>query len=212
MPDDLFSTFMDDVFWLRWLRRVKPSYDDLTLFLMVLTAAALLFRDEALRTVIREILDPVEPRGFFVVLACMGLMVGGAVMTLYHFLTRAPAPDTSLTLMGIFGIGMHTVAGAFFIHEIWQDARGWLLLFPILNVLNVVILFYTVTVIPDEAVSIRPVTKAEIIIGLVATIVVFTICYDVLNMSWAATFSLCTIYLANLNSRVESIIARATTA
>lgn len=73
---------MDDVFWLQWLRRAKPSYDDLTLFLMALTAAILLVRDEPLRALIRYSLNPAEPQSVVIVMSCLAFLMAGATFSL----------------------------------------------------------------------------------------------------------------------------------
>ena len=183
-----------------------PTYDELSLFLMAATLILLWItnskmRDEVIGFAMRRI-D--APRLYI----CTIILLAGMFLCLYHIFTTRAKTDIEKRLMMIFAVTINAITGIVAgIHTI-KESVGWLLVFPVWNIINGVLLLLMLrfNVIDEECISDRKATLVQIILGLIAVLVIFILCNYVFKLYWAITFSICIVYTTSFDRALQNVL------
>jgi hypothetical protein len=172
-----------------------PTYDKLSLFLMAVTLILLyLANGQTESTTYRTI--------FSLVLIFL-------VVLFSQLSTSRKTSDFKKWIMLGFAVlanaGTGIIAGLYVISNV--AAPNWLLVFPIWNIINGVLMLLMVSlrVIDEECISERKATVVDIILGLAAVLVIFTLCNYVFKLHWAITFSICIVYTTSFDKALQNI-------
>ena len=180
-----------------------PSFDELSLFLMSAAFLVLYIADPTLRT---ESYERVLS-GFHVwILVLLALFVAGLVFSIYHVFTAKEKSYPAKCLMLYFAVMANYVSGlAAAVYIIQHESLGWLIVFPVWNMLGgVVLLFMGGFGVIDEAyISDEDVRPPHALVGLFFLCLILGICQFYFHMYWAITFSICVGYATTLSRTVQ---------
>lgn len=190
-------------------RFLIPTYDELSLFLMAVTLIVLYLANGQLRNQINMLVTRTAEVDW-VLLTSLGLVVICVFgLCIYHVFTpREKTTFEKKTMLG-FAIGTNVVTGAIAATYTITNAltTDWLLVFPLWNIINGILLLCLagLKAVDEECISDRDATASEVIIGLIAVIVVFIFCNYVFKLHWAITFSICIIYATSFDKALQSV-------
>jgi hypothetical protein len=97
------------------------------------------------------------------------------------------------------------IAGIYVIRH--TDVINWLLVFPIWNIINGVLMLLMVSlrVIDEECISDREATFFQIVLGLIAVLFILVLCNYVFKLYWAITLSICIVYTTSFDRALQNI-------
>lgn len=182
-----------------------PVYDELSLFLMAVTLILLGLANAPMR---EQIHNWMKSQSVHIYLWAV-IVLGGVCLSIYHVFTTREKTDIEKMIMLIFAVltnaGAGIVAGVYVIKN--SDVHNWLIVFPIWNIINGVLLLLMLRfrIIDTECISDRDATITDVIIGLAAVLVIFILCNYVFKLYWAITFSICIIYATSFDKALQSV-------
>ena len=189
-----------------------PTYDKLSLFLMAVTLILLCATNikmlSQMRDQIRDLIhcfitNPEYRRLFYTVLIFPTIILYLVLIT-----PREKIDFKKWIMLGfavLINAGTGVIAGVYVVRN--TSAVDWLLVFPIWNIINGVLMLLMVSlrVIDEECISDRKATVAEIILGLTAVLVIFILCNYVFKLYWAITFSICIVYTTSFDRAMQNV-------
>jgi hypothetical protein len=186
-----------------------PVYDELALFLTAVTLILLYIVDTAMREQIHRWLAAHS----YIWIYIMGVIfLCGLGLSVYHVFTTREKTDAEKWGMLIFAVTANAVsaivAGLYVLKS--DTARNWLLVFPVWNISNgvMLILMLRFKIIDEECISDRDASPCEVIFGLIAVLVLFLFCNYIFKLYWAITFSICIIYATSFDKALQSVFPR----
>jgi hypothetical protein len=112
-------------------------------------------------------------------------------------------------IMLIFAILTNTIigiiAGIYIIRN--TVTSDWLLVFPVWNIINCVLLLFILffNLINEDCISDREVTLFRFCLGLTAIVAIFLLCNYTFKLYWAVTFSICTVYTTSFDRALQNV-------
>jgi hypothetical protein len=87
-------------------------------------------------------------------------------------------------------------------------APNWLIVFPIWNIINsiLLLLMFNFKIIDEECIDDRKATLLQIVLGLVSVLIIFVLCNYVFKLYWAITFSICIVYTTSFDRTLQSVL------
>ena len=181
-----------------------PSYDEMSLSLISVAFLILVFTNPTQGIAMYKHM-PISLQLF--TLLSVAFFVAGMGFSIYHVFTTRQKTAPERLLMFFFAIMANyascILAGVY----IFKSMSGWVLVFPILNIINGIILtlrcgfnFIDEYIISDEDVTIR-----QMLIGLLAICFVLVMCQNVFHLYWGLTFSICVTFATSLSSLVRRV-------
>ena len=189
-------------------RLFVPRYNESTLFLMSFSFLLLFLTDSRLLLGSLKIISENS-----VDLQICGLLVAfvfGIAFSFYHVFVRRRKTIEEKRFMLFFAVASNGVSGFLSGKEILMDSWGFLILFPIWNMVNAVLLLilYLSEVIDEGDIEDDNASPLHVISGSVVVIAVLFVCQHWFNMSWPVVFSLCVVYSTTLNNAVSPFLAK----
>jgi hypothetical protein len=207
-PDDAAEAWVE--LYKESFRFFIPTYDELSLFLMAVTLIALYFTNGQLQNQINTLVTKsTEVNGWTSLLPFALVSFVALGLCIYHVFTTREKTDLEKKVMLGFAVLTNLVTGA--IAAVYTltnaSAANWLLVFPVWNIINSVLLLLMVAIraVDEECISDRDATPSQIIIGLVAVLIILTLCNYVFKLHWAITFSICIIYTTSFDKALQSV-------
>jgi DNA-directed RNA polymerase subunit RPC12/RpoP len=193
-----------------------PTYDKLSLLLSAITLLLLYFGNSRMREQVlvliqqnqsQKILGEPDYRPFF----CFLFLTFFVVISIRVF-RFGEEGNFIKKIMMIFTILINSVigiiAGVYIIRNTVTPA--WLLVFPVWNTINCVLLLFMLffNLIDEECIIDRGVTLFRFCLGLIAIVAIFFFCNYVFKLYWAITFSICTIYTTSFDKALQNVFPR----
>jgi len=186
-----------------------PTYDKLSLFLVTVALISLFVINTELRDLMRDWIrrfgtdwDNVQ--------ALVGTFIFICIIVFLHMLlTLGKETDLKKGFMLAFAM-LANIAGGFFagVYVIINTAEfTWLLIFPVWNIINSILLVLMVQYkfIDEECISDRRATFVQVILGLLAVCVILVLCNYVFKLYWAITFSICIVYMTSFDRALQNV-------
>jgi len=159
-----------------------------------------------MRSSINYILTQVKDGRLYV----LGLLFfPGFALCLYHVFTRREKTWPEKWIMLFFAVLTNAVTG---IISGWYVIKhglvhNWLLVFPIWNIVNSVLLLLMLRfrIIDEECISDRDAMMGQVVLGLAAVLIIFIFCNSVFHLYWAITFSICIIYTTSFDRALQKV-------
>ncbi|MCP3681311.1 MAG: hypothetical protein GY861_01350 [bacterium] len=175
---------------------------------MAVMFVALLSTDSTLRS---ELFDFPTSGGFHAeafmyFLMFLVLFIGGFALSLYHVFSTRPKNMIEKSMMLLFAGVTNAIAGIAAGVHIIESSDGLWLVFPMLNILSSFTLIYILALSDESRLDDTDATRPQVIGGVVATLIIFSICHFVYDLYWAITFSICTAYATNINDVFQRVI------
>jgi hypothetical protein len=186
-----------------------PVYDELALFLTAATLILLYLVNTTMREQIHNWLAGHNYAWVYIVGA---IFLSGLGLSVYHVFTKREKTDVEKWGMLIFAVLANAISGivAGLYVLLSDNARNWLLVFPVWNIINgvMLILMLRYRITDEQCIADRDATAGEVILGLIAVLVIFVFCDYVFKLHWAITFSICTIYATSFDKALQSVFPR----
>ena len=200
--DDLADLVREEAGWL------IPVYDEMSLFLMSMTLILLYIVNEPFQEQIRK-WAAICPHIYVFIAAA--IFITGMGLSIYNVFTTREKTDTEKWIMLFFAVltnaGTGIISGWYVLSS--RSIRDWLIIFPVWNIINGVLLIVMLfKIIDKECISDRNATLKEVVIGLIAILIVFILCNYALKLHWAVTLSICIIYTTSLDKGLQSVFPR----
>jgi hypothetical protein len=197
-PDDMTDLYEEKYGFL------IPNYDKLSLFLMAVVFVVLYFANGKMQEDITRFLMRLDIWRRYIYI---GLFMLAMLLCLYNVFTSRKKTDIEKSIMLVFAITINAATGVIAGLYMLKECPGWLLVFPVWNILNsaIIILMQYIDFFDESQISDRDATKTEVIIGLVAILIIFYICNNVFKLHWAITYSICIIYTTSFDRGLQSV-------
>jgi len=189
----------------RWARQIfLPVYNELSLFLMSVTAISLLISSQQLRA---ELLS--FARMNFWAYIMFFFAAAGILFSIYHIFGKRPMRVYQLKAMLLFAVLANAssaiMAGKYMMH---QSSNRFLMVFPILNIANGI---YLLLLLRFGGLTIRSITGEQasflqVVVGTVTALTVFFFAHFVFRFYWAVTFSICVAYATGFSRAVQELL------
>lgn len=186
-----------------------PTYDELSLFLMSVTMIVFYLANSRMRNQIDTFFVKAAEINAWMLFAPLVLFLATICLCIYHvFTTREKTVFEKRVMVGfavLTNVVTGIIAGVYTLTN--SVVANWLIVFPIWNVINGIVLLFMVflKVIDEECISDRDASITEVIIGLIAVLVIFIFCNYVFKLHWAITFSICIIYATSFDRGLQSV-------
>lgn len=198
----------EKLFRVPFLQLLVPKFDRLALFMMAVSCLLVWFKSPELRKLALELQVP----GYVMV-----VMVGfgaGLVFSLFFGVTTVPLGTKAKEAMLFFAVIVNLVCGVAAGWRMLTESHGWMLLFPIWNLLNchiLVIIFFTFVEYDrfyEAAVKDFRVNRFLIGVAFVLVLAAFVISHEHLHLGWAATLSICVTCSTNFSGILQFLFSR----
>ncbi|HOX06219.1 MAG TPA: hypothetical protein PK280_07445 [Planctomycetota bacterium] len=186
----------------RWgvlIRFFVPRYDELSLFVMSLAFLSLFVADAGMRAGCRRHLaaELWDPRTYLVVAP----FAAGLLFSLFNvFVTRRKSgfeKSAMLFFAVVVSAGTGIVAGV----QMLEGFHGWMLVFPIWNIANGVLLLLLdrLCILDQDNIADEEATLDQVLLGALVVLAVLLVCHGVCRLHWSVTLSICVAYATNVN-------------
>ena len=184
-----------------------PRYNELALFLMSIAFVLLFLTHADLRAVsYKPLFNDFNLRVYIALV----LFVLGIMFSLYYVFTTREKTDGEKAVMLFFAIFVNGLSGVAAGMHMLKDSHGILIVFPIWNIVNgvLLLLMYRFEIIDESSIVDNNATAFQVISGSIVVVATLIVCRFVFEMYWAITFSICVTYASNLNGTIQSLFSR----
>ena len=197
---------------------IGPTYDKLSLFLMAFTLIILFITNTAMQGQVYKVtmlffnhiadFDIANWSLFyndnnlfdlFFVVASFAFFLGGFGLSIYNIYAKREKTKIEREMMlGFASITNYCTAIAVGFY-MFKNTTGWLIIFPIWNLINAGLMMYNASISDREA------SDPQLIIGILSVLLISTVCNFVFQLYWPITFSICLVYTTSLDRALQSI-------
>ncbi len=91
-----------------------------------------------------------------------------------------------------------------------STSSGWFMVFPILNMINsvVLLLMWRFGLFDESSISDQQASRGQVMLATAMVLILFYLCHVVYKFIWIETLSVCLVYSINFIRLVESLIFR----
>ena len=186
-----------------------PTYDELSLFLMSVTMIVFYLANSRMRNQIDTFFVKAAELGAWILFIPLVLFLATIGLCIYHVFTTREKTMFEKRVMMSFAVLMNLVTGTIAAVYTLTNAvaSDWLLVFPIWNIINGVLMLLMVSlgIIDEECISDRDANATEVVIGMAAVLIIFALCNYVFKLHWAITFSICIIYTTSFDRALQNV-------
>jgi len=182
-----------------------PHYDETSLFVMSITFVLLYLVNKTMRTDLHKLVFYDSDIRLIIVALCF---VAGMVFSVFHaFSTRQKNIGEKIAML-VFAVLVSAGTGIYAGIHMLKNSGGWLIIFPIWNIINGILLLIMLRTgaVNVDCISDRNATSAQVVMGLFSTVVVLVCCQYFFKLHWAITYSICICYTVSFDKAVQSVI------
>jgi len=197
----------------RPFRLLIPQYDEIVLFTMSLTCLLLLItgilsHSSEIELASSIIYDPI----FLVPMIFIAIFIAGLVLSLYHAFVDRPKTEIEKSLMLFFAVLVNVFSGFMGSGYSLTTASSWFMIFPILNMINsiVLLLMWRYGLFDESSIDDQQASKGQVMLASAMILILFYLCHVVYEFIWIKTLSVCLVYSTNFIRLIESVIFRPT--
>jgi hypothetical protein len=203
--------------WEQWRYWLVPARDEATLFLMAATFLLLCITNGQMKDQLYSTLHSLvierpshSSRGPGGIIICGVFFLLVLVLSLYHLFIKRKKKPWEKRAMLFFAVLSNAGASLFAGHHVIKHSAGWLMIFPIWNIISSVLLLimFRLNVFGEECVTDRNAKPSEVLPGLIVLVIILMLCNFVFRTYWAVTFSICMAYTTSLDKAILSILHR----
>ena len=184
---------------------IVPRYTEITLYLISITFIMFLLTSSEFRAEAFVFFEDVVETVFW-----GAIILSGLVVSIYGAFTKRTLgrKEKNLILLAVISLNFFVAvhAGMY----VLEETQNWLIIFPVLNILNAVfcLFLFRLGAITEKSISEKQAKKEEVILGTIFVILIFLISQYIFNHYWAITFSICLIYATSLVDLSDRIIIK----
>ena len=187
------------------ISKFKPEYNEFSLFLMSITTILILLTSGIISNIFSKRISSDYHLIYYIVSALFILY--GLLLPIYHSFTERKKTKSEKIAMMVFAVLAQSICGIYASGYIIENSQGLLIIFPLWNLINSVLIIMLVRYefINEEIIIDDNVTASEVIIGLVSVSILFCLSKYIFNQYWAVTYSICLVYSLNAKKMVVVI-------
>lgn len=182
-----------------------PTYDKLSILLMVVTLILLFVINIGMRDLIHHMHTYWRIYFLSSCMLCFGVCIYHAVISNIETVEEADYKNKYMLFSAVLGnAAIGIIAGVYVLRN---AVFNWLLVFPIWNIINsiLLLLMFGFRIIDEDCISDRKATFFQIILGLIAVMVIFVLCNYIFKLYWAITFSICIVYTTSFDRALQNV-------
>ncbi|GEM_PF-1482009 len=136
------------------------------------------------------------------------MLIAGWFLSIYHAFSEKPMSITEKQVILYFTVYTTGLVGFAAGEYALEQSQGFWIIFPILNIINSIMLLSLVKekIIDTDSILDKQAKKEEVIIGTIAVFIIFFISEYIFKNYWAITFSVCIAYAALFNEMLSKLI------
>jgi DNA-directed RNA polymerase subunit RPC12/RpoP len=184
------------------LSRTLVQYDDLSLF--VLSVALMLLLLLNLDARVEVLTASALPRaGGPVAFALIGM-----VLSFINIFRKREKYESEKQLMLLFAVLVTGGTGVYAGYITWKASAGWLMIFPLWNILNggvLLLQFYEGYITTDSITDEKP-SFRQTVLAAVSVSFLLLLCQYVFRLHWAVTFSIAVCYTMSLLVAIQDLL------
>ena len=157
-------------------RLLIPQYDEIVLFTMSLTCLLLLITGmlshiSEIQLASPTIYDPI----FLVPMIFIAIFMAGLVLSLYHAFVGRAKTEIEKSFMMFFAVLVSAFSGFMGSGYILSTASGWFMIFPILNMINsiVLLLMWRYGFFDESSISEQQASKGQVMLATAMILILF---------------------------------------
>jgi len=185
-----------------------PQYDEIVLFTMSFTCIILLITGVLSYSQEIQLIPPREynPR----IIAAIIIFIAGLILSLYHAFVDRPKTRMEKSFMLFFAVLVNAFSGFMASGYNLANSSGWLIVFPILNMINSMVLLFMwrAGVLDESSISDQHAPRVKIMLAAVMVLILYYLCHYIYELIWIQTLSICLVYSINFIRLLESIVFR----
>jgi len=189
-----------------------PTYDKLSLFLMAITFVILAIINP---TVLKDIFKLIKINlgnnvtGAYTIIWLPMCLFGMGLSLCYIFISKE-AKDNDKKAMVTFAALANAVTSGFASYHLLKFGKtsGLLMIFPIWNLINAVLLIMMLRlkIINRNCIVERDISFLRVVFSLVTSIIILLLCECIFKMHWAITLSICMIYTTSFDRAIQNTL------
>lgn len=144
----------------------------------------------------------------FRLLLVLLVFLAGLVLSLYHALASEGKSSWEKFFMLFFAVIVNALSGLMGGAYALSRATGWLSVFPILNIVNglLLLLLLRSKALTESEVSDENASHIQVALTAAIVIILFVICHYIAKLVWIQTLSICVAYATNIGQRVQVLL------
>jgi hypothetical protein len=184
-----------------------PQYDEIALFAMSLTCALFIvvaaFAARNMDIYINYERG-VDPR----IIAVPLVFLSGLLLSIYHAFTDRPKTSLEKSFMLFFAVLLNAFSGILAGMYDLSATNGWLVIFPLVNIINGVglIFMFRMGILSEADISDRHASRSQFLLTAAVVFILFAACHYIFSLIWMQTLSICVAYATNLGRSVPLLI------
>lgn len=189
-------------------RFLIPQYDEIVLFTMSFTCVVLLINGLLSYNQNIEFTSS-EEYGPRIIIAGI-IFLAGLVLSLYHAFVDRPKTTLEKSFMLLFAVLVNAFSGFMASGYDLANASGWIIVFPILNMINSVFLLFMwrAGVLNESSISDQNAPRGQVMLAAAMVLILYYVCHGIYELIWIQTLSICLVYSINFVRLIESMVFR----
>lgn len=185
-----------------------PNFDEITLFTLSFSLLFLLAISTNLRqeiwTAIVTLKDLREPTIFILVL----MMAAGMILSFLNVFFRTQKYNFEKYLMLLFAVFVTAGTGIYSGWLVLKEAKDWMMIFPIWNIVNGGILLYLLRdgVLDTDCIVENEFNHWQVLASVFCVGTILAACNYYFKMHWAISYSICACYTLTINDTVQHLL------
>jgi hypothetical protein len=186
-------------------RTFLPSYDEITLFTLSFAFVLLCLVSGRLREDLYRMASSVHS-GKVIIIAL--LAAAGMFLSFVSIFFPREKYDSEKWLMLLFAVVVTAGTGIYSGLMILRESKGWLLIFPIWNIINGVILLVLLRfgVLDTDCIVENDFNFLQVLVSAVSVGIILGLCHYVFKMHWVISYSVCVCYTITINDAIYNIL------
>ncbi len=188
------------------LRIFLPSYDEITLFTLSFAFLSLYLMSGQLREgLYRAVIILQDIRIIIVAL----LSAAGMFLSFANVFFKREKYDFERYLMLFFAVIITAGTGIYSGFIIFEKSKGLLLIFPIWNFVNgvILLLFLRFGMLDiEECIVEKGVNFFQVLVSIASVGIILGLCHYIFKMHWVISYSICACYTITVNDAIQKIL------
>lgn len=185
-----------------------PHYDEIVLFTMSFTCLLLFTTGVFANYENVELVPPREydPR----LIAAAFIFIAGLILSLYHAVIKRQKTQMEKSFMLFFAVVLNAFSGFMAGAYDLMNMSGWLIVFPLWNMLNSAALLFMERegVIDESNIDDQFAPRGQVALAAAIVLALYCLCHVVYKLAWVQTLSICLVYATNLIKLIEAWFSR----
>lgn len=192
-------------------RYFNPQYDEIVLFTMSFTCILLLltalfsynYQEMEIPSLDSRVYNPR-------VIAAIVVFIAGLILSIYHAFIDRPKTNLEKSIMLFFAVLLNAFSGVMAGFYDYGNMSGWIVVFPVVNMVNSIVLIYMwrTGILGESSISDQHAPRSKILLAAATVLILFYLCQVVYRLIWIQTLSICLVYSLNFMRLLESLIFR----